>query len=59
MKPEKKKKNPNPVVVDSRRKRRSRMIDLGKEVDMRAQGKGTSIEEQQQNWITIFLILSI
>ena len=54
LKPERnKKKNPSAEAIDSRRKRRLRKIDSGKEVDVRAQRKGTSIEGKQQTLIIL------
>ena len=33
------------------------MIDYGKEVDVRAQEKGTSIDERQQTGITLYFLI--
>ena len=47
----------NLATVDNRRKRRPKSIDWGKEVDVRAQRKETSIKKQQQSEITLYLLL--
>ena len=49
--------NPNPAAVDSIRKRRPTWIDQGKEVDVRAQEKETSIDELQQTGITLYFLI--
>ena len=49
--------NPNSAAVDNIRKRRPTRIDQGKEVDVRAQEKGTSIDEWQQTGITLYFLI--
>ena len=50
---------PNPATIDSRRKSRPTRIDQGKEVDVRAQGKGTSrTTTKQDNFLFPYSLFS-